>query len=221
VVDVQPAPFAGELRTEWFQWCMPPGATEMRLPVTGACSLWVDGEAVEIVDGKAAVPHPAQSGKTATLCVQSEGGPGGGALFFAPVTYDTGVGEILLGDWSDQGLEAWSGGVRYRCRVNAADGMASSDGRLLLDLGRVRGTAEVWVNGQNAGVRFLSPYRFEITGLVHPSENEIEVLILNTLAPYLAHQSPTHFIGAGQTASGILGPVRILAPATGTKVSTL
>ncbi|MCB0152810.1 MAG: hypothetical protein KDE01_34790, partial [Caldilineaceae bacterium] len=98
-------------------------------------------------------------------------------------------------------------GVRYRRQFTLDDDAA---GTLCLDLGRVRGTAEVWVNGAPAGVRIWSPYRFDITALVRSGENGIEVLVLNTLAPYLDAQSPTFYIFPGQCDSGLLGPVRLL-----------
>ena len=40
-------------------------------------------------------------------------------------------------------------------------------------------------------------------------KNKLEVLVLNTLAPYLRAQSPTHFILQGQTESGMFGPVKL------------
>ncbi|MFA7343364.1 MAG: glycosylhydrolase-like jelly roll fold domain-containing protein [Terrimicrobiaceae bacterium] len=210
VLDVRPAPFGGDRRADWFQWTLPPGAASACLPVDGTGSLWVDGEPVEIRDGKAPLPRPRQNGRTATLRVESTGGSSGGGLFDAPVSYDMESGELALGDWTKQGLESYSGGVRYRAGFDLAE---TGSRRWMLDLGRVRGTVEVWVNGQNAGVRFLAPFRFEITELVRAGKNEIEVLVCNSLAPYLAGHSPTNFAFAHQCVSGLFGPVTVLAEA--------
>ncbi len=79
----------------------------------------------------------------------------------------------------------------------------------LLDLGRVRGTAEVRVNGSVAGVRVLSPYVFDLTDLLTSGENELEVLVLGTLGPYLDTQSPTHYVFPGQRTTGLFGPVKL------------
>lgn len=38
----------------------------------------------------------------------------------------------------------------------------------------------------------------------------VEVLVTNTLAPYLDAVSPTPFVFEGQKVSGLLGPVRLL-----------
>ena len=208
VLDVQPAPFSGERRTDWFQWTLPPGATRARLPVMGACSLWVDGELAEIQSGEAILPNPGRSARIATMRVESKGGSGGGGVFEAPVGYTIAAGMLKLGDWTKQGLESYSGGVRYRSSFNLEQ---PGDCRWMLDLGRVRGTAEAWINGHSAGARFLAPYRFEITDFVLSGKNNIEVLVCNTLAPYLSQCSPTHFAFNNQLASGLFGPVLVLA----------
>jgi hypothetical protein len=82
--------------------------------------------------------------------------------------------------------------------------------RVLLDLGTVRGTAEVEVNGRPAGVRIWSPYRFDLTGLVHDGTNRLTITVFNTLGPLLDDSSPTAGVYAGQRVSGLLGPVRLL-----------
>jgi hypothetical protein len=57
-------------------------------------------------------------------------------------------------------------------------------------------------------VRVLSPYRFTVTDLLRAGDNLLEILVLNTLAPYLEMQSPTFYIFPGQCDSGLIGPVR-------------
>lgn len=66
------------------------------------------------------------------------------------------------------------------------------------------------LNGQPVGVRILSPYRLDLTPFAAIGENRLEVLILNTLAPYLNAVSPTHYVRPGQAVSGLFGPVRLL-----------
>ena len=52
-------------------------------------------------------------------------------------------------------------------------------GRVELDLGTVREIAEVAVNGRPAGVAWKRPYRLDITQLVKPGANAIEVKVTN------------------------------------------
>lgn len=207
VLPLAPDPYAGGRAVAWLAWTLPPGATTMQMPVRGAARLWVDGIEVPVTAGVATLSRPEALGRQAVLRVEPARGDSGGRLLEGPVTYSVASGRITLGLWGEQGLEAYSGGLRYRQRVVVAQPGAT---RLWLDLGRVRGTAELWVNGRPAGARIGSPYRFDVTELVQPGENLVEVLVLNTLAPYLAVQSPTFYVFPGQTASGMLGPVRLL-----------
>src|SRR5260370_20075001 len=112
------------------------------------------------------------------------------------------------GSWEEQGLVGYSGGVRYSQSLVCGE-PARSAGRTWLDLGRVRGTAEVHVNGEIIGVRIWSPYVFDLTDHLHPGENELHVKVYNTLGPYTEAVSPTSFVFPGQTVSGLFGPVTL------------
>jgi hypothetical protein len=113
---------------------------------------------------------------------------------------------VELGPWDQLGLGSYSGGVSYHRDVH----LDRVDGPVHLDLGTVRGTAEVHVNGRPAGVRIWSPYRFDLTGLVTAGSNRLTVTVFNTLGPLLDDTSPTAGVYAGQRVSGLLGPVRLL-----------
>ncbi len=208
VLAVAPDAFPGSARIEWLAWTVPPGAVAMVVPVAGNARLWIDGEEARLdAAGRVLLDGEGAGSRTAALRVAPERCASGGCLLRGPVTYELGAGRMALGLWEQHGLESYSGGVRYRYRA-VIDAVA--EGTLWLDLGRVRGTAEVWVNGAPAGVRIWSPYRFDVTALVRPGVNAIDVLILNTLAPYLDAQSPTFYIFPGQCDSGMFGPVRLL-----------
>jgi hypothetical protein len=206
VVALVPDAFARRERVEWFRWILPPGATSMTLPLRGVARAWLDGVELPVRDGQVSLPPSAVVKRTILLRVTPEPGRTGGAVFDAPVTYRVGEGPVELEPWANLGLEAYSGGVRYRSNVTLAAGLG---GALTLDLGRVRGTAEVWINGEAVGTRVWSPYRFDISAALQPGHNTVEVLVCNTLAPYLRAVSPTHYIFPGQESSGLFGPVII------------
>ena len=88
-------------------------------------------------------------------------------------------------------------------------------GKVMLDLGKVSTTAEVFVNEQPASVRMTCPYRFDVTDLVAEGTNEIQVKVVNTMANHMS-TFPTKYVYEGQTLSGLLGPVTLqfLSPAT-------
>ena len=80
-------------------------------------------------------------------------------------------------------------------------------GSVILDLGEVYETAEVWINGQRAGCRIAPPYRFDVTSLMKEGKNEVEVLVTNTLV----HQQKDRMsVTLPVEPSGLLGPVRFL-----------
>jgi hypothetical protein len=218
VVRAAPDAFGGQRRVEWLHWTLPPGAKTVRLPLNGpdtnAVQLWVDGAEVALreVRGEleADIPPGAAVRREAKLRVETANGHSEGGLLAGPATYTVEAGPIGLGPWAEYGLASYSGGVRYSSTF-AWEG--ASEGPIVLDLGRVRGTAEVWVNGQSFGARIWAPYRFDITAAVHEGENRVEVLVLNTLAPYLRSTSPTNYIFGEQEVSGLMGPVRVVKTA--------
>ena len=140
--------------------------------------------------------------------MEPAGGYTEGGLLWGPVTYTVEVGPIGLGPWAEYGLASYSGGVRYRS-IFTLDGAAGP--QVVLDLGAVRGTVEVSVNGQAVGARIWAPYRFDMSAAVQEGENRLEVLVLNTLAPYLRSTSPTNYVFGPQEVSGLMGPVRVVS----------
>jgi len=112
---------------------------------------------------------------------------------------------VEVGPWDRIGLGSYAGAVGYHREL-----WLREPGTVVLDLGVVRGTAEVSVNGRPAGVRIWSPYRFDLTGLVVDGVNRLTVTVFNTLGPLLDDISPTAGVYAGQRVSGLLGPVRLL-----------
>ncbi|MDQ3855238.1 MAG: hypothetical protein M3281_02430, partial [Chloroflexota bacterium] len=216
VLPLVPNAHAGRTRVEWFRFPIAPGATSMTLSLHGAATVYVDGEeasAAPLNTGGTAstlevqLPPSDEPLRVCALRVQTRPGYSEGAVFEGPVRFRTTAGRMRLGDWAQQGLAGFSGAVHYS-RTVQWPGTHSGE-RVLLDLGRVRGTAEVTVNGEPAGVRVLSPYVFDVTERVRSGENELRVSVYNTAGPYLDSVSPTRFVFPGQTLSGILGPVTL------------
>ncbi|MEX0642865.1 MAG: glycosyl hydrolase [Pirellulales bacterium] len=194
----------------WYRFLAPPGARHAKLNlVAESVEAWVNGEAVEVVDDTLRFPTAADSKTHATqvaLRVRHKPGSYEGAAFQAPVAFECGRGRIPLGDWSQFGLDYYSGGVKYFRRVPLGDELESH--QVLLDLGDVRTSAEVKVNGRSLGVRLASPFVFDLSEAVQIGDNEIEVEVLNTLANYMS-AGPSKYVYKGQTVSGVLGPVTL------------
>jgi hypothetical protein len=106
-----------------------------------------------------------------------------------------------LSDMSAPGaLPAFSGTYRYETTFE----WHRPESQVTLDLGAVYETAEVWVNGQPAGVRICPPYRFAVGSLLRAGENALAVETTNTLV-----KQQRDFLSrfAQQEPSGLLGPV--------------
>jgi hypothetical protein len=206
--------------TEWLRCVVPPGAVSVELPLVGAVTAMLDGDTIgQIRDANGGawrldLPHPEKPVHELALRVETIAGCAGGAILAGPALFSCGEGRMALGDWQESGLVDYSGMVRYRQAVTVPPW--SDVGRVVLDLGDVRGTVEVTINGKPVGTRVLAPYRVDVTDAIRQGDGvmSVEILVANTLAPYLDAVSPTPFVLEGQTVSGLFGPVRLLTTPT-------
>lgn len=81
-----------------------------------------------------------------------------------------------LGCWEDTVGKDFSGTCSYRASFSGVDGDA------ILDLGDVRHVCEVFLNGEPLGVKIMKPYRFNIKKELLRDENNLEILVTNTVA---------------------------------------
>lgn len=107
------------------------------------------------------------------------------------------VSAYSTGSWKDQGLPFYSWGMTYSKEFN----VEKSDGKWGLGLGKWNGTvAEVTVNGKPATVIAFPPYKTDITGLIKPGRNTIEVKVIGSLKNLLGphHNNPERgFVSPG------------------------
>jgi hypothetical protein len=197
---------AGVRTAEWFRFTAPPGLQAMTVKAKGTVEAWADGQPMRVTtQGRfqtaATIPHAA----VVALRVVPETGVSGGAVFPDPIRLECGRGTATTGDWSQRGvLECYSGGAWYRKTVPLAS--HELQGEVTLDLGKVVATARVRVNGQVAGIRVAPPWHVDISKQVKAGDNQIEVLVYNTLANHYL-TIPTRY--RGDLTSGLLGPVTL------------
>jgi hypothetical protein len=203
--------------TEWLRFVVPPGAVRMHLRLHGGATVYLDGveqrpvahtDETGLTVMEVNLPDPTALRRVCALRVETRPGYRAGGILDAPVRFEMTTGMMKVGSWEEQGLVGYSGGVRYR-QTLVRDNPDRAGVRTLLDLGRVRGTTEVHVNGELVGIRIWSPYVFDLTDHLRPGENELHVSVYNTLGPYMKAISPTPFVFPGQTVSGLLGPVTL------------
>ncbi|MGW5668900.1 glycosylhydrolase-like jelly roll fold domain-containing protein [Micromonospora sp. NPDC003776] len=106
-----------------------------------------------------------------------------------------------LGSWT--ALDpAFSGTGVYTRQVTVPDGFLDDGRRVLLDLGSVRELAAVTVNGSPPRHVDGRPYTVDVTDLLRPGANTVEVRVTNT---------QTNAFEGRANPSGLLGPV-VLRP---------
>ena len=82
-----------------------------------------------------------------------------------------------LAGWNQWGLDMFSGFVDY-IKTFDYDGV---EGEVVLDLGKVNYTAELWVNDKKVGEKIWAPFEFNITDYVKTGNNKVFIRIGNTL----------------------------------------
>jgi hypothetical protein len=203
VAAVVPDLAPGGERTEHLTFPAPLGTTAFGVP-TGLEFVARVGEAEhKPVDGVVRLVGPLAAGTPIRLEFTAVDGRRGGALLDGAVTVEVTETATSLVSWEELGLRALGGHVRYRTTFTAPSG------RVVLDLGEVRGTADVTVNGTLVDRLVWGPWRTEVTDALRDGENELEILVRGTLAGYLDDASPTTAVAAGQVRTGLFGPVRI------------
>jgi len=199
----------------WYRFVAPPGLQAMTLTAHGTVEAWAAGQPVTVTPEQAtdqgavryrlALSRLVPGRALVAVRIEPPRGAYGRAAIPEPIQLDCGVGTTTLGDWSqDSTLECYSGGAWYRRSVQLGPDQVGR--RVVLDLGQVVATAEVRVNGRQAGIRVAPPWKVEITDFVQAGENRIEILVYNTLANHYL-TIPTRYRGA--LTSGLLGPVRL------------
>lgn len=101
------------------------------------------------------------------------------------------VNNLTTGSWKDQGLPFYSWGITYRKEYN----IEKPEGKYFIAPGKWNGTvAEVSVNGMKAPLLAFPPYRSDITDLLRPGVNIIDVKVIgslkNLLGPHFNNPAP-------------------------------
>lgn len=131
--------------------------------------------------------------------------------------------------FDEPGIRYYSGIGRYRTSFAVPEAWFNDRRRVYLDLGDLWAVARVRINDDAPTILWKPPYRLEITELVRPGENRLEVEIANTwsnrlvgdaLLPVEQRIGRTNITGSGTPRrpwrdvplhrSGLFGPVRLI-----------
>ena len=112
-----------------------------------------------------------------------------------------------LYDWTksdERGIKYYSGIAVYR---QTFDAPGVSGNRTYLDLGTVHDMARVTLNGKDLGVLWCAPWRVDVTDILKPNGNKLEIEIANRWPNRLLgdQQKPDKNIRTLKWDSGLLG----------------
>jgi hypothetical protein len=79
----------------------------------------------------------------------------------------------------DPGIKFYSGKGTYTKTISIQEKWIGDGKKIYLDLGDVGELAEVFINGNSAGVTWKPPYRVDISVHVRQGENELEIEVMN------------------------------------------
>jgi hypothetical protein len=205
--DVTPS----EPRERWYRLPIPPGATAVE-PLARPISVawWADGQQLApSTDGAVDLPPNAK-----TLALRIDDGD------HLPdfVHIRTGSFDAPLGSLTHTGLSYYVGQIVYDKQFTLPPAYLGCT--LILDLGTVGTTAEVWLNGTRIGERVWQPFAFNITPYVREGTNDLRVIVANTASNDRARGDTERQMwgvlvrGAelldALEENGLLGPVRVL-----------
>lgn len=141
-----------------------------------------------------------------------------------------------LKSWSEHalnGVKFYSGTAKYAKTFEyGINSITSRNHTVYLDLGEISKTGEVWLNGEHLGITWAKPHRFDVTHLLEPGNNILEVKVANTWSNRLTGDALTGndstFTNITETVvpglnktrvkwkdvplleSGLLGPVKLI-----------
>ena len=205
-------PYSNDSGNECYRFTAAPGLKAFSFKAEGTAEVWVDGKKAPVRNENGALEvslsspclHPA----IVAIKVSPHLGAYAGAAFPEPIKLTCGPGIITEGDWSQIGvMKHYSGGLWYRKNLSLT--AEQTQGQVTLDLGQVTASAEVWINGKQAGVCITDPFTLDVTGLLKEGENRLEILVYNTLSNHY-QTIPTPQKYKKTTTSGLLGPVRLI-----------
>jgi hypothetical protein len=135
-----------------------------------------------------------------------------------------------LTSWSespDEGVKYFSGQGTYTKTLQAPADWFESGAKLWIDLGAAKDLAEVSLNGKPLGILWKAPFRADVTGVLKPGPNKLEIKVTSLWAnriigdrqPNATKQytltSPKFYKASSPLVpSGLLGPVQVIRSET-------
>lgn len=175
----------------WYRFQTPPGLREIRIKGAEDMRIWVDGIELKREGESFLAEKTYMNSAVAAVCLKQPRGAYGTAAITEPFRFVCEKGQINLSlPLEQQGLGFYSGGIRLKKRIR----IDQLDTPIALSLGEEQYTASVWVNQKFVDYIVASPFSCDITCYLNIGENEIELLLHNSLHNHMK-TIPTNFNG--------------------------
>jgi hypothetical protein len=131
-----------------------------------------------------------------------------------------------LASWhehADAGVKYFSGIGTYTKTIDAPANWFQSGAKLWLDLGDVKNIAVVTVNGKPLGTYWKTPFRVDVTSVLKPGANTLEITVINlwvnrligdqqegTTTKYTYTAQQFYRADSPLLPSGLIGPVQVM-----------
>jgi hypothetical protein len=131
---------------------------------------------------------------------------------------------VSLTENKEEGVRYFSGTCTYSKNIDVKKEWLTPKQKIILDLGKVKDMAEVYLNGRQVDFLWKAPFQVDITSAVKAGANKLEIKVTNEWTNRLAgdKEHPEHKILSScpmpfgkreyeLEPSGLIGPVRIKA----------
>ena len=85
---------------------------------------------------------------------------------------------LHTGSWADQGYPHYAGLAVYSQIFDIEE--TDDDARYFIEASTFNSAHKVYINGREAGIALAEPFATEVTGMIRPGRNEIEIEIAST-----------------------------------------
>lgn len=111
-------------------------------------------------------------------------------------------------DHSDPEMKYFSGTATYTKQFDVPADQTGDDHLASLNLGDVKLFAEVTLNGKNLGTLWTPPFKVDVTGLLQPTDNQLEIRVTNLWVNRLVgdeqYPSPYEYEGTVKPDEGLI-----------------
>jgi hypothetical protein len=167
----------------WYRQQLPSGTAGISIPIIkGDYQIFVDGKKVEPLPQQKQIAFKGLLNDSKNMLLIKVAVKDYSEGIIEPVTVICEPSTVKLGLWKDYGLDWYSGRVVYSKEFEVSAEYLAADTKLVLDLGEVKHSVEVWINEKLADTRVWPPFATEVQNYLKAGKNTISLVVGNLRA---------------------------------------